>query len=219
MIIAIDGPSASGKGTLARRLAAALDLAYLDTGTIYRAAAAKMLEAGADPASDAEAAGKVAQTLSFADLARPDLRQESIGQAASVIAAIPAVRAALLDLQRRFAAHPPEGKKGAVLDGRDIGTVVCPLADIKFFVTASPEARATRRHKELLDRGEPSIYARVVQEMEARDTRDSARDAAPMKAAPGAFVLDTDDLDADAAFEAAMRIVAAQLPPSPAQGP
>ncbi len=218
MIIAIDGPGASGKGTLARRLAAAFDLAYLDTGLIYRAVAAKVLEAGAIP-TDAEAACAAARALAFADLARPGLRQENIGQAASIIAAIPSVRAALLDLQRRFAAHPPEGKKGAILDGRDIGTVVCPQADIKLFVSASPEARAGRRHKELLDRGEPSIYARVVQEMEARDARDSARDAAPLKSAPGAFVLDTSEMDADAAFEAAKRIVSAYRPPSPAHGP
>ena len=210
MIIAIDGPGAAGKGTLARRLAAALGLAYLDTGMIYRAAAARMIEAGADPSHDAAAAATAARALVFADLARPDLRQESIGQAASLIARDPAVRAALLDLQRRFATHPPEGEKGAVLDGRDIGTVVCPQADIKIFVTASPEARAARRHKELLDRGEPSIYARVVQEMQTRDARDSTRDAAPMKPAPGAFVLETSDLDADAAFEAAMRIVKAR---------
>ncbi len=219
MIIAIDGPGASGKGTLARRLAAALDLAYLDTGMIYRAAAARMIESGAEPGGDPEAAGAAARALVFADLERAGLREENIGQAASRIAAIPAVRAALLDLQRRFASHPPEGKKGAVLDGRDIGTVVCPRADIKIFVTAHPETRAARRHKELLDRGEASIYARVVQEMEARDARDSARDVAPMKPAPGAFVLDTSEMDADAAFEAAMRIVMAQQPPSPAQAP
>ncbi len=219
MIIAIDGPSAAGKGTLARKLAAALDLAYLDTGTIYRAAAAKMLDAGADPGRDAEAAGQAARALVLAELSRPGLREENISQAASQIATIPSVRAALLDLQRDFASRPPEGKKGAVLDGRDIGTVVCPQADIKIFVTASPEARAARRHKELLDRGEASIYARVVQDMEARDARDSTRGAAPMKPAPGAFVLDTSALDADAAFAAAMKIVAAHRPSSPARKP
>lgn len=219
MIIALDGPSAAGKGTLARKLAAALDLAYLDTGTIYRAAAAKMLDAGADPGRDAEAAGKAARALTIAELSRPDLREENISQAASRIATIPAVRAALLGMQRDFARRPPEGKKGAVLDGRDIGTVVCPQADIKIFVTASPEARAARRHKELLDRGEASIYARVMQDMEARDARDSTRGAAPMRPAPGAFVLDTSELDAGAAFAAAMKIVAAHRPPSPARKP
>jgi cytidylate kinase len=207
MIIAIDGPSGAGTGTLARRLAAALDLAYLDTGMIYRATAAKMLAAGALP-SDTEAAGAAARGLQLSDLERRDLRSEDTGQAASIIAAMAPVRAALLDLQRRFAAKPSEGKKGAILDGRDIGTVVCPQAAIKIFVTASPQARAGRRHKELLDRGEPSIYARVMQEMEARDVRDSGRKAAPLKPAPDALVLDTSDLDAQATFEAAMRMIA-----------
>lgn len=207
MIIAIDGPSGAGKGTLARRLAAALDLAYLDTGTIYRAAAAKMLAAGELP-NDAEAAGAAARGLRLSDLDRADLRGEDTGQAASIIAAMAPVRAALLDLQRRFAAKPPESKQGAILDGRDIGTVVYPQADIKIFVTASPQARAGRRHKELLDRGEPSIYARVMQEMEARDARDSRRKAAPLKPAPDALVLDTSDMDAQATFEAAMRMIA-----------
>ncbi len=209
MIVAIDGPTASGKGTLARRLAAALNLARLDTGMIYRALAAKLLDAGRDPA-DAAAAAQAAAELSLKDLERGDLRREEVGQGASVVAAIPAVRGALLEMQRRFAAHPPGGKAGAVLDGRDIGTVVCPQADVKLFLTASPEARAARRHKELLDRGEPSIYARVLRDMEARDARDSARDTAPLKPASGASILDTSEMDEDEAFESAMRIVAAQ---------
>ena len=217
MIIALDGPSASGKGTLARRLAKALDLAYLDTGMIYRALAAKLLEAGADPA-DSAAARRAARALTVADLDRPGLRREEVGQAASIVAAIPEVRTALLELQRHFAMRPPDGKAGAVLDGRDIGTVVCPRAEVKLFVTASAEARAARRHKELLDRGEPSIYARVVQEMEARDARDSAREVAPLKPAPNASVLDTSEMDEEAVFAAAMRIVAAHMPSSPAQG-
>ena len=207
MIVAIDGPTASGKGTLARRLAAALGLARLDTGMIYRALAAKMLDAGRNPA-DPAAAAEAAADLSFGDLERGDLRQEQVGQGASIVAAIPAVRAALLEMQRRFAAHPPGGKAGAVLDGRDIGTVVCPEAEVKLFLTASPEARAARRHKELLDRGEPSIYARVLRDMKARDARDSARDVAPLKPAPGACILDTSEMDEDAAFAAAMRIIA-----------
>lgn len=218
MIIAIDGPTASGKGTLARRLAGALGLAYLDTGMIYRAVAAKLLEAGRNPA-DRNAAIRAAEGLDLADLERPDLRLERVGQGASIVAAIPEVRAALLEMQRGFAARPPGGKAGAVLDGRDIGTVVCPEADVKLFVTASPEARAARRHKELLDRGEPSIYARVVQEMEARDARDRARETAPLKPAPDAFVLDTSEMDVEVAFAAAMRIVASRVPSSPAPGP
>ncbi len=218
MIVAVDGPSASGKGTLARRLAAALNLAYLDTGMIYRAAAAKVLAAGQDP-SDAAAAAQAARELRLSDLERPDLRSEDVAQAASIVAANPEVRAALLAMQRRFAAQPPDGKAGAVLDGRDIGTVVCPDAEVKLFVTASPETRAARRHKELRDRGEPSIYARVVQEMEARDARDSARAVAPLKPAPGAHVLDTSKMDVDAAFEAALRIIAAHRPPGSADRP
>ncbi len=218
MIIALDGPSASGKGTLARHLAKALNLAYLDTGMIYRALAARLLEAGSDPA-DSEAARRAARVLTVADLERPGLRREEVGQTASVVAAIPEVRAALLELQRQFAMRPPDGTAGAVLDGRDIGTVVCPQADVKLFVTASAEARAARRHKELLDRGEPSIYARVVQEMEARDARDSAREVAPLKPAPNALILDTSEMDEEAVFAAAMRIVAARTPSSPAQGP
>ena len=209
MIIAIDGPGAAGKGTLARRLAAALGFAHLDTGLTYRATAAAILAAGGDPTDEAAAAATAAR-LTLDDLARPDLRTEEVGQAASVIAALPAVRQALLDLQRRFAQNPPGGKGGAVLDGRDIGTVVCPQADVKFFVTASPEVRAARRHKELLDRGEASIYARVVQEMQARDDRDRRRETAPLKPAPDAIVLDTSEMDADQALGAAMEIVASR---------
>lgn len=206
MIIAIDGPGAAGKGTLARRLARELDFAYLDTGAIYRAVAAQLLAAGADP-GDSAAAAQVAAALRPDDVNRPDLRDERVSQAASRVAAIPAVRAALLAMQRRFAHAPPGGKAGAVLDGRDIGTVVCPDAEVKLFVTAAPEARAARRHKELLERGEASIYARVVEEMRARDARDRARAAAPMKPAPDAAVLDTSEMDAEAVFRAAMGII------------
>jgi cytidylate kinase len=215
MIIAIDGPGAAGKGTLARRLAQALNLAYLDTGLLYRAVAAKVLAAAGDPASPAAAAA-VARAITFADLTRPDLRDEAVAQGASRVAAFPAVRAALLDLQRRFAARPPGGKGGAVLDGRDIGTVVCPQAEVKFFVTASLAARAARRQKELRARGEASIYARVMQEMQERDARDSARAAAPLKPAPDAVVLDTSEMDADGAFRAAMDIIAARTATPPA---
>lgn len=211
MIIAIDGPAASGKGTLARRLAAALDYAYLDTGQIYRAVAAKVLEAGADP-EDSAAAARAAAALVPADLERPDLRDEKVARGASVVAAQPAVRAALLAFQRGFAAAPPGGKAGAVLDGRDIGTVVCPEAEVKLFVTASPETRARRRHKELLEKGEASIYARVMQEMRERDARDSARQAAPLKPAPDATLLDTSEMDAEQVFRAALDIVAAKRP-------
>jgi cytidylate kinase len=215
MIIAIDGPGAAGKGTLARRLAQALDLACLDTGLLYRAVAAKVLAGGGDPAEPATAEAAARSTV-IADLERPDLREETVAQGASKVAAIPGVRAALLDLQRRFAARPPDGKRGVVLDGRDIGTVVCPEADVKLFVTASLDARADRRQKELRARGEASIYARVKQEMQERDTRDSARATAPLKPAPDAVVLDTSEMDADGAFRAAMDIIAARTAAPPA---
>ena len=206
MIVAIDGPSASGKGTLARRLAEALDFAYLDTGMLYRAVGAAVLAAGADP-GDAAAALEAARAIEISDLERPELRGEAVGQAASIVAVMPGVRGALLGLQRRFATAPPGAKAGAVLDGRDIGTVVCPEAEVKIFVTASLEGRARRRHKELLERGEASIYARVVQEMRARDRRDSERAAAPLRPAPDAVVLDTNALDAGEAFRAALEII------------
>jgi cytidylate kinase len=206
VIIAVDGPAAAGKGTLARRLAARLDFALLDSGALYRAVAARLLAAGGDPV-DEDGACAAARELNAADLERAELRSEAIAQAASVVAAQPAVRAELLEFQRRFAATPPEGKKGAVLDGRDIGTVVCPAADVKFFVTASLEERANRRYKELLDRGEEAIYARVLQEMRDRDARDSGRAAAPLKPADDAIVLDTTEMNADAVFETALKIV------------
>ena len=213
MIIAVDGPVAAGKGTLARRLAGALGLAYLDTGSIYRAVAAKILAGGGDP-EDHGLAVETAVSLDPADLARGDLRREDVGQAASKVAANQAVREALLDFQRRFARQPPGGESGAVLDGRDIGTVVCPGAEVKFFLTASIEARAARRHKELLQRGEESIYARVLQDLRERDARDSGRTTAPMKAAEDALRLDTSEMDADQAFAAAMAEIANRRGPS-----
>ena len=213
MIIAVDGPVAAGKGTLARRLAGALGLAYLDTGSIYRAVAAKILATGGDP-EDHGLAVEAALGLDPADLARGDLRREDVGQAASKVAANRAVREALLDFQRRFARQPPGGEAGAVLDGRDIGTVVCPGAEVKFFLTASIEARAARRHKELLQRGEESIYARVLQDLRERDARDSGRTTAPMKAAEDALRLDTSEMDADQAFAAAMAEIANRQGPS-----
>ncbi|MBK1666761.1 cytidylate kinase [Rhodovibrio sodomensis] len=209
IVVAVDGPAAAGKGTLARRLAAALNLVYLDTGSIYRAVAAKLLAGGGDPA-DADAASRVARALSSADLDRDDLRAEGVGAAASVVSAHQAVREALLEFQRAVAFDPPAGRAGAVLDGRDIGTVVCPDACAKLFVTASLEERARRRHEELLGRGEARIYARVLEDLKERDERDAARDAAPMTAAADAVVLDTSDLDVDAAFERALDIVRAR---------
>ena len=211
MIIAVDGPVAAGKGTLARRLAEALDCAYLDTGSIYRAVAARILAGGGDPEDPATAAA-AARALTPADLERDDLRLEQVGQAASQVAAIPAVREALLAFQRDFASRPPGGKGGAVLDGRDIGTVVCPDADKKFFLIASVEARAARRHKELIARGERSIYARVLQDLRERDARDSGRATAPLRAADDAVRLDTSGMDADEAFAVAMAEIARHSP-------
>ncbi|MCP4330401.1 MAG: (d)CMP kinase [Alphaproteobacteria bacterium] len=203
MIIAVDGPSAAGKGTLARRLAAHFDYAYLDTGSLYRALALSLRAAGTDP-QDADAAAAAARALDLDLVDSPRLRDDDIAAVASVVAAYPEVRRVLNDVQRRFAASPPGGKAGAVIDGRDIGTVVCPDADAKIFVTASAEARARRRHKELIDGGQNSIYARVLQDLTERDARDSGRDVAPLKVAIDAFMLDTTDLDADAAFEATL---------------
>ncbi|MEX0809883.1 MAG: (d)CMP kinase [Dongiaceae bacterium] len=208
LVIAIDGPSAAGKGTLGRLLAARYGLAYLDTGLIYRAVAARVLAEGGDPA-DAAVAECAARAMMPADLFAAGLRDEKVGAAASVVAAHPGVRAALVYFQRRFAASPPElgpgrAARGAVLDGRDIGTWICPDADIKFFVTAVRAARAGRRHRELMARGEAAIYARVLQDMETRDVRDAGREAAPLRPAPDAFVIDSSELDADAVFERAV---------------
>ncbi len=207
MIVAIDGPSASGKGTLARGLAKALGFAYLDSGSLYRAVAAKLLAAGFDP-NDAAVAEQVARAISPDDLERPDLRSEAVAQAASRVAALPPVRAALLAFQRDFAKRPPGATGGAVLDGRDIGTVVCPEAEVKLFVTASAEERARRRSKELIEKGESGIYARVLKEMRERDDRDTARSHAPLVAAADAVEIDTTDKDANAVLAIALAVVA-----------
>lgn len=211
-VIAIDGPAAAGKGTLSRRLATALGFAHLDTGALYRAVGVSVLRAGGDPA-DPAAAATAARALSPDDgvLNDPALRSDDAAQAASKVAAIPDVRSALLDFQRRFASHPPGGAAGAVLDGRDVGTVVCPDAPAKLFVTASVEARAARRLKELQERGLPADADAVLADMKARDERDSSRSAAPLKAADDAVLLDTTDLDADAAYAAALDAVRGKL--------
>ena len=210
MIIAIDGPAAAGKGTLGRRLAQHLNLAFLDTGGLYRAVALKVLDRGADPA-DPAAAEAAAKAIQPSDLETPRLREDRVSQAASVVAAQPAVRAALLAFQRDFAHHPPPGFEGALLDGRDIGTVVCPDATVKLFVTASAEARAMRRFKELQAAGVGIIYERVLQDIEQRDARDRERQTAPLRPAGDAIELDTTALDADAAFAKAADLIAQKL--------
>lgn len=202
MIIAVDGPVAAGKGTLARRIAAHYGLAYLDTGALYRAVALKILRDGDNPA-DPEVAVAAAHRVAEISLDDPALRDEATGKAASIVAANPDVRAALLDYQREFAKRP----EGAVLDGRDIGTVVCPNADVKLFVTASPEVRAERRHAELRAKGVETSYAAVLADLLARDARDTERGAAPLKKAPDAHLLDTSKLDIEAAFKAACHII------------
>lgn len=210
MIIAVDGPAASGKGTLARRLGRHFNLAHLETGLLYRAAALLALASGGDPA-DPAVAEAAATRVREADLTDPRLREERVAEAASVVAVVPGVRAALLAFQRDFAHHPPGGFRGAVLDGRDIGTVVCPDADAKLYVTASVEARALRRLKELQERGEKTIYERVLQDMKVRDARDRDRQAAPLMRAEDAVELDTTTLDPDAAFTQAVDLVARKL--------
>ena len=208
MIIAIDGPAAAGKGTLARRLARHYGYDFLDTGSLYRGVGLQVLRAGGDPA-DPEAAKAAAEHLDLKLLAEPDLRGEAAAKAASQVAAQPAVRAALLDFQRNFARRPPGGR-GAVLDGRDVGTVVCPDAEVKLFVIASLEARAGRRLRELQDKGQVAIWSAILQDMQDRDARDSRRDVAPLKPAADAVVIDTTSLSPDQVFEAARAIVDAK---------
>ena len=201
LVVAIDGPAAAGKGTLARRLAAALGLPYLDTGLLYRATASRVLDAGGDPA-DPEAAIAAAAALAPSDLDRSDLRTPAVDRAAASVASIPGVRAALLAFQRAFGCA-----SGAVLDGRDIGTVIFPDAGVKLFVTASVAARAERRWRELLGRAVAADLQTVTDDMAARDAADAARAAAPLRPADDAVTLDTTTLTPDEAFARAMAII------------
>jgi cytidylate kinase len=209
-IIAIDGPAASGKGTIAKKLAKYFDFAHLDTGLLYRAVGVMVLMEDGDPA-DPKDAEKAAHAFSHKNLKKlasePLLRTDKASEAASTVATIPAVRAALLQFQKDFCAHPPDHKKGAVLDGRDIGTVIAPHAPVKIFVTASLDARAERRFQELKARGEKVNYQEVFADMKKRDARDSERAIAPFKPAPDAVILDTTTMSPDKAFEEALALV------------
>jgi cytidylate kinase len=204
MIIAIDGPAASGKGTLGKKLAAHYRLRHLDTGLLYRAVAKAVLDAGRR-ADDAAAAASAAKLIDLIDLNETTLKTPAVGEAASLVSAIPEVRAALVAFQRDFAAKPP----GAVLDGRDIGTVICPDADCKIYVTASPDVRARRRAAEYRAQGRQIADEAVLADILKRDERDSQRAAAPLKRASDAHLLDTSHLDIDAAIRAAIDIVEA----------
>lgn len=205
LVIAVDGPAASGKSTLASRLARHLGLPFLDTGLLYRAVARAMIDRGHDPRDEAGAL-RAARELAPEDVQPGRLRGEGVGQGASIVAAVPAVRAALLPFQRRFG-----GAAGAVLAGRDVGSVVRPDATFKLFITASDEERARRRYEELRRRGEAPMYAAVLEELRERDRRDADRAVAPMRVPSDAWVLDTTSLDAEAAFEAARRHIEGRL--------
>jgi CMP/dCMP kinase len=204
MIIAIDGPAASGKGTLAKRLAAHYGYRHLDTGVIYRAVAYALLTSGLDLNDEAQAA-RVAMTIDPETFEDSALKSQAVGSAASVVSALPKVREALVDFQRRFAASPP----GAVLDGRDIGTVICPDAEVKIYVVADPRVRAQRRTLEARGRGEPADEAAVLADILARDERDQNRSVAPLKQASDAYLLDNSHLDIEGGVRAAIDIVEA----------
>jgi len=209
MLIAVDGPAAAGKGTLSRRLAEHFNLARLDTGLIYRTVAKKVLETK-DPENN-KIAIEIAQFLSLNDLDTNGLRDEAIGTAASKISAIPEVRKTLLNFQRNFAKNPPNGKVGAILDGRDIGTVVCPKAEFKLFITASSKIRAERRFKELQDRGKEAIRSAILRDIIDRDKRDSIRLVSPLLPAQDAQILDTSKLDPDAVFNLALDFISLKI--------
>ncbi len=202
MIVAIDGPAASGKGTIAKKLAEYFNLSYLDTGILYRAVALQLLTKGMNE-KDSQSAEKVARQVSIASIDHTGIRTQAVSDLASKIAAIPGVRQELLDRQRRFAQNPDPGKDGAILDGRDIGTVVCPHADFKIFIIADLEIRAKRRWKELLQSDPTVIYCEVLEEMRSRDERDTNRKDAPLVVTSGALVIDTSNNSIDVSFNEA----------------
>lgn len=210
-IIAIDGPAASGKGTLARKLAEHYGFAHLDTGGLYRAIGLGVLRAGGDPEKEADAL-KAVDGLSSFNLKDPELKRESTGAAASLVAALPAVRQALVQYQRAFAQTPPDGKKGAVIDGRDIGTVICPDADAKIYIIADVKIRAKRRFlEEFGENDSPENYDKILDDLKARDQRDMTRAVSPLKPAENAYLLDTTNSSIEAVFEAALAHVSDRI--------
>lgn len=214
IIIAIDGPAASGKGTLSRKIGETLGFAVLDTGLLYRGTALLVIQNDGDPdnADDASKAAKILKSkINEGFLEKSGLRGEQVSVASSKVSAIPQVRQILLDLQRNFARVPPMKKKGAVLDGRDIGTIVCPDADFKFFVTATPEVRAERRARERHGEEWQNHYDRMLSQTIERDTRDSQRKIAPLKPAKDAVILDTTEMGIETVFEKAMKIISQGL--------
>ncbi len=214
IVVTVDGPAASGKGTLARKIAERLGYAYLDTGALYRAVALAALEMGSDPSKIRDvkpAIDIVLRNLTMELLASPALRRPEVSEAASKVAALPEVRQALLDFQRDFAENPPGDVGGAVLDGRDIGTVVCPDADVKFFITANPEARAQRRLKELQWHHPLMTLEKVLADMLHRDQRDSGRELAPTYPADDAYLFDTTKLSAEEVLDSAIYTVQKKL--------
>ena len=210
IVIAVDGTAASGKGTLAKKLAAHFGFAHLDSGALYRLTALAVIEANGDPKAEADAL-RGAQTLDFNRAGDPKIRTDTVGQAASYVAAIPAVRAALLDFQRSFLAQPPGGSPGAVMDGRDIGTVIAPDATAKLYIDARPELRARRRWQELKTMGIRREEGDLLRELNARDAADKSRPVTPLIQAPDAGLLDTSDLGIDAAFAAALALVSPRI--------
>ena len=210
VVIAVDGTAASGKGTLAKRLARHFGFAHLDSGSLYRLTALGVLESGWSPQNETHAVD-AALAIDPSRANDPAIRTDAVAQAASIVAAFPAVRAALLDFQRRFASNPPASAAGAVIDGRDIGTVVCPEAPAKLFVDAQPETRARRRFLELMASGATADEEAVLADIMARDKRDRERAVAPLKPAPDADLLDTTLLDIDAAFARALALVSPRV--------
>ena len=210
VVIAVDGTAASGKGTLAKKLAAHFHFAHLDSGALYRLTALAVLDAKGDPKDPADAL-KGAQSIDLSLAGDPAIRTDVVGQAASQVAAIGAVRQALLDFQRSFLAFPPGGSPGAVMDGRDIGTVICPEATAKLYIDARPELRAHRRWLELRGMGIQRDEAGLLAELNARDAADKSRPISPLKQAPDAALLDTSDLGIDAAFAAALALVSTKI--------